>query len=111
LPIWFNHWWTQFGLIAEIFLEPLLNAFKCFSRAFKVDAHGAKFPALLHFVKCHKIPWILKWQYEKEGDVLARHWYVKWWDKFPHTQSIVAIITREFSPYADSLAAKDYSLA
>ena len=64
LPLWFNHWWIQFGLMAEIFLELLLNAFKCFSRAFKVDAHGAKFPTLLHFVKRHKIPWILKWQYE-----------------------------------------------
>ena len=111
LPLWFNRWWTQFGPIAEIFLEPLLNAFKCFSRAFKVDSHGAKFPALLHFVKHHKITWILKWKYEKEGDVLAHHWYVKWWDKFPHTQSIVATITKEFSPYADSLAAKDYSPA
>ena len=28
--------------------------------------------------------------------------------KFPHTQRIVATITKEFSPYVDSLAAKDY---
>ena len=52
---------------------------------------------MLHFVKRHKIPWILKWQYEKEGDVFSRHWYVKWWGKFPHTQSIIATISREFS--------------
>ena len=31
--------------------------------------------------------------------------------KFPHTQRIVATITKEFSPYVDSLAAKDYSPA
>ena len=51
---------------------------------------------MLHFVKHHKIPWILKWQYEKNGDVLSRHWYMKWWGKFPHTQSIIATISREF---------------
>ena len=37
------------------------------------------------------------WQYEKEGDVFSRHWYVKWWGKFPHAQSIIATISREFS--------------
>ena len=52
---------------------------------------------MLHFVKHNKIPWILKWQYEKEGDVLSRHWYVKWWGKFPHTEGIIATISREFS--------------
>ena len=65
------------GPIAEIFPEPLLDAFECFKKCYWCDAYGAKFPALLHFVKKHKIPWILKWQYEKEGDVLSRHWYVK----------------------------------
>ena len=77
LPLWFNRWWTQFGPINDIFPEPLLDTFECFKKFYKVDAHGTKLPALLHFVKCHKIPWILKWQYEKEGDVLSRHWYVK----------------------------------
>ena len=37
------------------------------------------------------------WQYEKEGDVFSRHWYVKWWGKFPRTQSIIATISREIS--------------
>ena len=97
LPLWFDRCWTQFGPISDIFPEPLLDAFKCFKKFYKVDAHGAKFSALLHFVKPHKIPWILKWQYEKIGDVLSRHWYVKWWGKFPHTQSIIATISREFS--------------
>ena len=91
LPLWFNRWWTQFGPIAEIFPEPLLDAFECFKKCYWCDAYEAKFPALLHFVKKHKIPWILKWQYEKEGDVLSRHWYVKWWGKFPHTQRIIYI--------------------
>ena len=97
LPLWFDQWWTQFGPINDIFPKPLLDAFECFKKFYVVDAHGAKFPTLLHFVKRHKIPWILKWQYEKNGDVLSRHWYVKWWGKFPHTQSIIATISREFS--------------
>ena len=64
---------------------------------FKFDSYGAKFPPLLHFIKKYKVPWILKWQYNKEGDVLTHRWYVKWWDKFPHTQSIINNVTREFS--------------
>ena len=64
---------------------------------------------MLHFVKRHKILWILKWQYEKKGDVLSRHWYVKWWGKFPHAQSIIASISREFSSTAALPIAKDHS--
>ena len=68
---------------------------------FKVDSYGTKFPPLLHFIKKYKVPWILKWQYDMDGDVLTRRWYVKWWDKFPHIQAIVNIVTREFpSPNA-----------
>ena len=74
-----------------------MNSFTYFKSVFKVDSHGAKFPPLLHFIKKYKVPWILKWQYDKEGDVLTRHWYVKLWDNFPHTQSIINNVTREFS--------------
>ena len=76
----------------------------------KVDSYGAKFPALLHFIKRYKVPWILKQQYGKEGNVLTRHWYVKWWDKFPHTQEVIDNVTRDFpSPNALPIA-KDHSL-
>ena len=109
MSLWFNRWRTQFGPIADIFPEPLLDAFECFKKFYKYDAHGAKFPALLHFVKLHKIPWILKWQYEKEGDVLSRHLYVKQWGKFPHAQSIIATISREFSSIATLPIAKVHS--
>ena len=46
--------------------------------------------------KKYKIPWILKWQYAKEDDVLTRCWYVKWWDKFSHTNSIINNVDRDF---------------
>ena len=78
-----------------------MNSFTYFKNVLKVDSYGTKFPPLLHFIKKYKVPWILKWQYNKEGDVLTRRWYVKWWDKFPHTQSIINNVIREFpSPTA-----------
>ena len=49
-----------------------MGSFKYFTSIFKTDSQGAKFPALLHFVKKYKVPWILKWQYAKDGDVLTR---------------------------------------
>ena len=74
-----------------------MNSFTYFKSVFKVDSYDANFPHLLHFIKKYKVPWILKWQYDKEGDVLTRRQYVKWWDKFPHTQSIINNVTRVFS--------------
>ena len=51
LPLWFIHWWTQFGPITDIFPGPLTSSFMYFTSVFKTDAHGAKFLATLHFVK------------------------------------------------------------
>ena len=54
----------------------------------------------------------MKWQYEKDGDVLSRHWYVKWWGKFPHTQKIITVvasISRESSSTAALPMAKNHS--
>ena len=73
LPLWFSRWWTQFVSTPEIFPEPLMGSFKYFTSVLKVDSYGAKFPDLLHFIKRYKVPWILKWQYDKEGDVLTCH--------------------------------------
>ena len=103
-PLWFIRWWSQFGSTVEIFPAPLKDSFQNFTLRFRIDAHGAKFTPLLHFIKKYKVPWILKWQYAKEGDVLARCWYVKWWDKFSHTQSFINNVTRDFpSPSASPI--------
>ena len=95
-PLWFIRWWTQFGSAVEIFPAQLTDCFRNFSLRFKPDTHRAKFPPLLHFIKKYKTPWILKWQYAKEDDVLARCWYVKWWDRFSHTDSIINNVERDF---------------
>ena len=96
LLLWFIRWWTQFGSIIDIFPGPLTGSFKYFTTSYKTNPHGAKFPATLHFVKKYKVPWILKWQYVKEGDVLTRQWFVKWWDKFSHTQDVIDNVVLEF---------------
>ena len=51
---------------------------------------------MLHFVKKYKVHWILKWMYVKEGGVLTRQWFVKWWDNFSHTQDVMDNVTQEF---------------
>jgi hypothetical protein len=35
--------------------------------------------------------------YVKEGDILDRHWFVKWWDKFPQTDAIIQTVYKDFS--------------
>ena len=34
--------------------------------------------------------------YVKEGGVLTRQWFVKWWDNFSHTQDVMDNVTQEF---------------
>ncbi|KAL4613897.1 hypothetical protein ACB092_07G015100 [Castanea dentata] len=98
LPLWFIRWWNQFGSDIEIFPKPLVDCFNFWKQGFKVNTHNAKFPALLHFVKHFRVPWILKWQYEKDGDILSRHWYVKWWDKFGYVSQILDNVYRRLPP-------------
>jgi hypothetical protein len=51
----------------------------------------------MHFVIKFKISWILKWNYVKEGDIIDRHWFAKWWDKFPQTDAIIKIVYKDFA--------------
>ena len=41
LPLWFIHWWTQFGLIIDIFSGPLTGSFKYFTSVFNTNTHDA----------------------------------------------------------------------
>ena len=93
LPLLFTRWWTQFGPIADIFLGPLTGSFKYFTSVYKTNSHGDKFPATLHFVKKYKVPWILKWLYVKEGDVLTQQWFVTWWE---FSQDVIDNVTQKF---------------
>ncbi|KAG7960451.1 hypothetical protein I3843_10G124200, partial [Carya illinoinensis] len=98
IPLWFNKWWHQFGLIPDIFPEELQRAYKSFIQAIssKLDAYESKFPYCIHFSKRFKPPWILKWSYEKNGDILHRFAFVKWWDRFLHMANMINTISKEF---------------
>ena len=48
-------------------------------------------------------PLDLKWQYVKEGDVLTRQWFVKWWDNFSHTQDVIDNVVLEFPSATQSI--------
>jgi hypothetical protein len=52
---------------------------------------------MMHFIIKFKISWILKWFYVKDGDILNRHWFVKWWDKFPQTDTIIQNVYKDFA--------------
>jgi hypothetical protein len=83
LPLWFSKWWGQFGAIPDILPLQLAKAFGNFRDYYNTNAYGKKFPTIMHFVIKFKISWILKWNYVKDGDIIDRHWFVKWWDKYP----------------------------
>jgi hypothetical protein len=98
LPLWFSRWWMHFGLILEISPLKLIDAFNSFKTYFKIDDYGSKFAPILHFVRKFKITWILKWQYVIMDDKVERHWYVKWWDKYPQVETIVNNVKEFVTP-------------
>jgi hypothetical protein len=103
LPLWFVKWWSHFGLIPEVLPLQLIESFNLFKNCFKVDKYGSKFPHILHFTKQFKLPWILRWQYVIVGDVVERHWYVKWWDKFNFDPIIQKVKLTIQAPKAQNL--------
>ena len=66
LPLWFSRWWNQFGSSSKNFPNTLMDSLRHFTKTFRVNAHGAKFPPLLHFIKKYKVPWIIKWRMKKK---------------------------------------------
>ena len=45
------------------------------------------------FMAKHKVPWIMKWNYEVETSEVYKARLVKWWDKFNHQKTISQVIT------------------
>ncbi|KAG6625818.1 hypothetical protein CIPAW_15G004800 [Carya illinoinensis] len=97
-PLWFQKWWHFFGPITELFPDNLQQAIKHFtiSSLPKLKGRETKLPPLLHFCAKYKTPWICRWQYTKKDDLLLRHYFVKWWDKFSHTNDIISRILTDF---------------
>jgi hypothetical protein len=94
LPVWFAHWWSHYGLIPDVLPLNFVGTFDLFKSCYKVDAYGSNFPIIFHFAKMFKISWILKWQYVIVGNRVERHWFCKWWDKFPQMNFIIEEVRR-----------------
>ena len=56
-----------------------------------------QFPLLLIFIAKYKIPWIFKWHYGIDDNIIIRQHTVKWWVKF-NVPRILEIVQEEFPP-------------
>jgi hypothetical protein len=74
-PLWFLHWWNQFGLIPYTLPQSLLNAFHLFKTLLNSKDFDSNFPPILHFAKKYRIPWFLAWRYTIKGIRVERHWF------------------------------------
>ncbi|KAG6642331.1 hypothetical protein CIPAW_09G135300 [Carya illinoinensis] len=97
-PLWFQKWWHFFGPINDFFPDSLQQAIKHFtiSSVSKMKGRDILLSPLLHFCAKYKIPWICRWQYAKKDHILIRQYFVKWWDKFLHTNDIISRISVDF---------------
>jgi hypothetical protein len=48
-PLWFLHWWNQFGLILDTLPQSLMNAFHLFKTLLNPKDFDSDFPPILHF--------------------------------------------------------------
>jgi hypothetical protein len=74
-PLWFLHWWNQFGLIPDTLPQSLLNAFHLFKTLPNPKDFDSNFPPILHFVMRYRILWFLAWRYIIKGVRVERHWF------------------------------------
>ncbi|KAG6625103.1 hypothetical protein CIPAW_16G073100 [Carya illinoinensis] len=97
-PLWFQKWWHFFGPITKLVPDNLQQAIKHFtiSSLPKMKGRETKLPPLLHFCAKYETPRICRWQYTKKEDLLIRQYFVKWWDKFAHTNDIISRISTDF---------------
>jgi hypothetical protein len=74
-PLWFLHWWNQFGLTPDTLPQSLLNSFHLFKTLLNPKDFDFDFPPILHFAMKYKIPWFLAWRYTIKGFRVERHWF------------------------------------
>jgi hypothetical protein len=95
LPMWFLRWWQLFGPITDIIPTKLKEAIARFGNLAQVTVQNSQFPTLCLFTSKYKIPWILKWDYQVNQNIMARRFQVKWWDKF-NIDRIIEQVKKEF---------------
>ena len=106
--MWFLIWFHRHGPIAKILSDKVKESLTHYAAAYKVTKYNSKFPMiLLFFAKC-KIPWIIKWNYVIEDNILSRHYLIKWWNKFDEDK-IVGFVNKEFPKKLKNKDEKPYS--
>ena len=66
-----------------------------FTKMYKSSEYNSNFPPILLFSAKFHVPWIVKWHYQTEDNVLARSYVVKWFDKFDRDR-IIGFVFKEF---------------
>lgn len=68
-PLWFQSWWTKFGLSKEIFPLPIQKSF----HFFEANIYGTPISITFRFALYFQIPWILCWNFKfgKSGNFKA----------------------------------------
>jgi hypothetical protein len=104
IPMWFLKWWSQHGAQAKIFpdvlqteqsTKTLKESFLHFTKTYKFSEYNSNFPPILPFCAKFHVPWIVKWYYQIEDNVLIRSFAVKWFDKF-NRDRIINFVYNEF---------------
>jgi hypothetical protein len=93
--MWFLRWFHRHGPIAEILSDKVKESLTHFAANYKVTEHNSKIPMILLFFAKYKIPWIVKWHYVIEDNILSWHFSVKWWNKFSE-ERITCFVDKEF---------------
>ena len=62
---------------------------------YKSLEYNSKSPPILLFCAKFHVPWIVKWHYQIEDNVLIRSFAVKWFDKFDRDK-IIGFVYKEF---------------
>ncbi|XP_028100602.1 uncharacterized protein LOC114299969 isoform X1 [Camellia sinensis] len=97
IPTWFLRWWTHYGAISDILPIDLSKIINYFASVYPFTTYQQQFPLLLIFISKYKIPWIFKWHYGIDDNIIIRQHTVKWWVKF-NVPRILEIVQEEFPP-------------
>ena len=97
IPAWFQRWLTHDGAILDILPDDLREIINYFASVYPFTTHQQQFPLLLIFTSKYKIPWIFKWHYGIDDNIIIRQHTVKWWVKF-NVPRILEIVQEEFPP-------------
>ena len=66
-----------------------------FTKTYKFSEYNSNFPPILLFCAKFHVPWIVKWYYQIEDNVLIKSFAVKWFDKF-NRDRIINFVYNEF---------------